>query len=313
MAARQCRRHVAVAAELEEVAQLLGLSVLLPLLLYYANTRWMPGNGRDLGLQWGVLYFSGQLALLFLLQFGLLWFLTARIVRNRCHELLLPVPPLPRLRWGIVLWIVSGILATGTAVALYNASHFDSGEGNSFVSIAVNEALCQKKLPIAVALVFLLMIMCAVRKGRQYEAYYGSLARTLLPVFALALILLNFCARPYLRMEEQRLLQRDTLLRFDPATGCQTALEGSAMQKLKAEKAAGGGKGGEEVRVGWNGGGRLRPVARAGCDEQRRTTRPRAQRSQSADKPCATFCPRPGAGRGYWPPDPMRATTINDL
>ena len=36
-------------------------------------------------------------------------------------------------------------------------------------------------------------------------------------------------------MVEQRLLQSDTLLRFDPATGCRTAVEGSAMQKLKAE------------------------------------------------------------------------------
>ncbi len=39
----------------------------------------------------------------------------------------------------------------------------------------------------------------------------------------------------------------------------------------------------------------MRPVARA---------RPRAQRTQSAYKPNATLRPRPGAGRGYLPPDP---------
>jgi hypothetical protein len=72
------------------------------------------------------------------------------------------------------------------------------------------------------------------KSGQTCAAYFGSLARTLIPVLALALILVNVCSRPYLRWSEQRWLARDTLLAIDTGGGF-TAVESRVTQRLQSE------------------------------------------------------------------------------
>ena len=66
------------------------------------------------------------------------------------------------------------------------------------------------------------------------DTCYGSLARTLIPVVALTLILVSVCSRPYLRLEERRLLQNDSVMGVDRNGGF-TAVESRLTQRLKSE------------------------------------------------------------------------------
>lgn len=207
-----------------EVARLMGLGVLLPLLLYYGVTRWIPSAGRDLNLSFGMVPLEAQLVALLLVMLGTLSGLAARLVRRRCRELLLLVPPPVHGFWIVTRGVaLSGLGFLAVAGGAWN---FKEGEWERillglFIVLLVLTELVRR-------------IVRDVKHGRSCAAYYGSLARTLLPVVAIALILVNISSRPYLRMAERRLLAADTLMCLDPNGGF-TAIESRLTHRLTAE------------------------------------------------------------------------------
>ena len=98
--------------------------------------------------------------------------------------------------------------------------------------------------PVFLALVALwgiLMLVAAVvrvmarrREHGDYRLFRAIMLRSLIPVYALALILVSLTARPYLRFEERRWVAQDTLVNLPPGGGF-TALETRLTERLKAE------------------------------------------------------------------------------
>ena len=239
--------------EASEVVRVLSLGVLLPLLLFYLFTRWLPWNGRDLSLSYGWPQFLVQLLTLFLVMMGMTLGLAGRTVRRRCRELLLPVAPASRTFWRVAGWSLIGILVSVllSLLCLF-VSLWIAGALNEHPWMGTQDPKTQVvvfwylALPANVLLLFVAVaigygIVRDVRFGRSCAAYYGSLARTLIPVVALALILVSVCSRPYLRMEERRLLRSDRVMRIDPNGGF-TVVESRVTQRLKAEIQQAAGK-----------------------------------------------------------------------
>jgi len=146
---------------------------------------------------------------------------------SRSVELQLPVPPVSHQGWRIfgvsllvllalpgflpATWLTSGVIEPGLLFWVF------------------------------VGLVLLtLLVWCAyvtmrgAKHGRACVAYYGTLARTMIPVLALALILVNVCSRPYLRWSERRWLATDTVMGVDPSGGF-TRVETRVTERLKTE------------------------------------------------------------------------------
>jgi len=222
--------------EASEVARLLAYGVLLPLLGYYLVTRWLPWGPRELGLGYGGEVLLASLLTLLFVMMGITVTLAGRLVRRRCQELQLPVAPPPHRFWKIAAWSLIGILAVPGFLPATTICWI--GEWPFMQSL--DRLHFFWGLFVALALLTLLIrVVCGiasdVRFGRRCAAYYGSLARTLIPVVALALILVNICSRPYLRMEERRLVKSDTLMCSDLAAGGFTGLESRLVQRLKAE------------------------------------------------------------------------------
>jgi hypothetical protein len=223
-----------------ETARLLAWGVLLPLAVFYAVTRGLPWSGRNMSLLYGLPTLTAQALALLFAMLGILGMTSARRVRRRCAELQLPVPPSRQSGWN---WVLGGLFTIVAIPALTGGAWFKPEERNF-------DVLSLGLLGLLLLLLLALLVRWIVREiqyGRTCAAYYGSLARTLLPVFALALILVNVCSRPYLRFEERRLLRIDTLMRPDPNGGF-TSIESRVTQRLKAEleKAAEGlGKAGD--------------------------------------------------------------------
>ena len=69
-----------------------------------------------------------------------------------------------------------------------------------------------------------------------YGLYYGTLARSLMPVYACAVILIGVIGLPWLQKEESALLKQDPL--FDSNPHGFTVLEGNLTKRLQSELAA---------------------------------------------------------------------------
>lgn len=70
---------------------------------------------------------------------------------------------------------------------------------------------------------------------RRFGLYYGSTARTLIPFLAMGVILLSLLAKPYLNLNERKLLRSDSLLRIDNAAGGFTSVESQVTHRLTTE------------------------------------------------------------------------------
>ncbi len=207
-----------------DILRILGLGVLAPILLYYGISRWLPWTARDFSLLFGFPQFIAQyLGVLCAILMGTIM-LADNCVRRRCRELLLPVAP-PTRNLYIIGWVIVGVLL---ALGMLPQSWLD-------LEVSYVKSIC-----MVVGVWLLLMVLAGivhyvfleVRYGRKCAAYYGSLARTLIPVVALTLIIVNISSRPYLRISERKLLAKDTVMRVD---GGFTAIESRVTQRLKSE------------------------------------------------------------------------------
>lgn len=209
-----------------DVLRIIGFGVLLPLLLYYVITRWLPWGGRNLSVVYGFPHFLAQYLAVFNAIVMGTTALADNCVRRRCRELLLPVAPPTRAFW-FVGWGTVGVLAL---LGLLPDTWLDPERFYVKPLCAVTAAI----LVLLVVANLVYSVVCDVRFGKSCAAYYGSLARTLIPVIALTLILVSVCSRPYLRMEERRLLQNDSVMGVDRNGGF-TAVESRLTQRLKSE------------------------------------------------------------------------------
>lgn len=218
-----------------ELARLLAVGVLLPLLGYYLVTRWWPWAAREeMNVGLGIVPFVMQLHAVLFAMIGLTLVLARRRVRRRCRQLQLPVPPPSHRLWALAGW---GLVVLLTLPGLW--------PGHVWVSLWAREACSWVCGAVVLALVLGSLgyaISRDVRFGRSCAAYYGSLMRTVIPVIALALILVNLCSRPYLRHAERRWLAQDTVTALDSSGGGLTVIESRLTQRLKAEIQQAAGK-----------------------------------------------------------------------
>ena len=68
--------------------------------------------------------------------------------------------------------------------------------------------------------------------GKQYALYYGALAKTLIPIFALAMIFMTLIIIPYLDWREADLISKDKVM-YGQAKSF-THVEYQVVQRLKA-------------------------------------------------------------------------------
>lgn len=210
-----------------EILRILGFGVLMPILLYYVITRWLPWTERDLSLPYCGLQLIAQYITVFFAIIMGTSMLSDKCVRRRCRELLLPMAPYMR-NFYFIGWSAVGVLLV---LSLMPQAWLDPEL--SYVKILWVITGVALSLLIIADLIYSIFI--DMRYGRKYAAYYGSLARTLIPIIAMTLILVNVCSGPYLRMAERQLLAKDTLMRVDSKGGGFTVLESRVTQRLKTQ------------------------------------------------------------------------------
>ena len=181
--------------------RMLACGVLLPLGLFCLYTRWSGFACREYGLGCLLPRFVLELLLLGLTMFLLSRSLATRVIRTRCESLRIPVPPLEPWR---------GRVVSVTMVLLWVGCFVVRGENRSGRALFVVGILCSLAALLTIWFVAGAVVWGIGRKG--YGLYYGSLARSLIPVFAGAILLIGGLAHPYLRRGELRLLHTECSL-----------------------------------------------------------------------------------------------------
>jgi len=182
------------------IARVLWWGVAVPLLVFWIYSRLPIIGGREYG--WGFLWwrFGVELLLLGLL---LLWLparMINRYVRRRCDDLDIPMPPAReeaavsrKLRGavlGAIVLVMVMVLLPAAATPLFL----------KFIGVI-----------FAVVLV-VLGARSAAAKRRDFGLYFGTLARSMAPLYAFAIILLTLTAQPWLLYQEASWLRRDTVM-----------------------------------------------------------------------------------------------------
>ncbi|MHB0937401.1 MAG: hypothetical protein ACYDCO_09035 [Armatimonadota bacterium] len=223
-----------------ESARIVLLGLVLPLAVYVLYSR-LPIGGREYGLYTNWPRFLAEMVVML----GLLLYLPERLmrtaIRRRCYELDIPLPKpgMPLITLALLTAVISGAAIVGFNIMLgiSTGSELDRMFGRFAGSLVAFLVLL---LAICIAvLVTLLLVRAAVRywrtrRGGDFALYRGTLARSLIPLYAAAVILLGGLAQPLLLREEACWLRQDHSL-YPTLQYAEYPLAPGTVEKMKAQ------------------------------------------------------------------------------
>jgi hypothetical protein len=197
------------------------LGVVLPFAVFLAWTRWLPFSGQAYSFKYAGHRVTAEFVALLVTLLVLPSWLALRAFRRRCAELELPLPP--RLHWAIRgLFPLAGLLLVAVFLVPPGAS------------IVRASAVVAAASGGVVALAVLGIVALSLFVARQHGRTVGTLSRSLIPVFAVAILLLSAGAMPLLRLRERQLLGADTILGVTGSPGF-SQIENQLTTRLRQE------------------------------------------------------------------------------
>lgn len=196
------------------IMRALLLGILLPLLIYWCYSRLPVIGGREYG--WLSSMQPRFIAELLILGFLLLWLpaqLLRKGIRQRCEDLGLVVP---NKKEELIIRIMHTVIVTVCLLTL-TISSFPVFLTPSLITIGGYLPANSLPSPIIITGVILIIGLCIVairythKKRQLYGLYYGTVARSLAPVYAFSMLLLSLTAQPWLLYNEVHWVQQDTL------------------------------------------------------------------------------------------------------
>ncbi|MHB9057140.1 MAG: hypothetical protein ACYC2P_13500 [Paludibacteraceae bacterium] len=207
------------------VIKIIGISIILPYVLYCLYSKIEILSGYNLSLATNSLHYALQSWFLYVLMITVMVVLSKKYVVTRCKELNVEIPPginkYPKILWLIAL----GWFALGMFIPIYMVT------GNlskiiSFVNVAAHVVISVVIIWYALYLIWILLF-----SKKEYWFYYGALAKIMILNFALAVIVLSFIFRPLLNMQEAYFIKKDQIM-FG-STGILTKAEEKLTMELK--------------------------------------------------------------------------------
>ena len=215
----------------------LGLGVLVPVAAYFLLSRYSPVALRQYAIRNAWPFFAAEMVVLTVLILGVPSVVAWRAIRERCRALGLEHGG-RRFRF---VRLLTPLLAGATVLGVVVVCVATERTGNpplpavAVLLVAALVVLVSAALP---ALRALGLLPGTLATGFRT----GTVARSLIPVFASAIILFSLLTRPYLDHRETWLVQNDPLMRMDAGKPGFTAVEvrvTERLQKAVAEAAKG--------------------------------------------------------------------------
>lgn len=207
-------------------ARFLGYGVLLPLGVFAAVVLWVPISGQCYSARAGLHKVLAELLLLATAILVVPACLAVRSARRRCRDLGID-GGVTASRWGLV-----PLLAASVAVAaVWWIPARASGPSTVGLAVVAGAALV---LVLTAAVAALRLLLAPRAAGLSC----GTVARSLIPIFAAAVILLSAIGRPALRQAERVNLAADTLMLTPPGEVGFSPVENRLTERLQKAVAA---------------------------------------------------------------------------
>lgn len=202
--------------------RILILGVGLPLAVFYVVTRYLPGSGHAYSVRVAGHRLVAEFGLLALALLTLPVLLTTAHVNRRCRALGVSVA---RWRARYPAW-ACGIAAVLVLLAAWFLPLDGRGRHLQVAWLGLGLAA------LALVLVILLGLAQGLGGAREHGRYYALLFRTLVPMLALAIIVLGLTARPALHRAEEAWISRDTMIQVGDSVGF-SRIETDLVQRLR--------------------------------------------------------------------------------
>jgi hypothetical protein len=218
---------------LGQTLHILGYGVVLPLFAYFAWTRLPLLSGRELSLRLVLPLAATQAVVLVAGMAGLIVTLSLRVIRARCETLQVAIPPPGRGHRLLRGLAVAGGLIVALAQSLRWLSPTESDLGLS-QQIAGS---CLLTLAGVAGLAAVIVLCRYLFGSARFGLYRGTVARSLIPHLALAIVLVTLLSSPYLRTEETHLVRTDPLMAPSSTTVSAgfTSIESRVVERLRTE------------------------------------------------------------------------------
>lgn len=213
-----------------KTVRILGYGVLLPLAVFAGVVLWVPISGQCYSVHAGMHKVLAEFLLLAIAILLVPTWLAVREARRRCRDLGIPCG-----RSNAALGLTPLLLCALVLAAAWWVPVRPGGPSEAGVTIAALTVVALVVTALTAALFLLLA-------NQRHGLYCGTVARSLIPVFAAAVILLGVIGRPWLLRAEKTYIAADRILMTAPGEVGFSRIENditARLQKAVADAAAG--------------------------------------------------------------------------
>lgn len=206
--------------------KMVGLGVILPIIIYVAYTRWSGLSSYEFSLSFEMPRWMTELLLFSVTFLSVSINLIGSYFSKRCRSLGIPTvrvihPVMSKIFWGIlsIAWILcltkNGLFGEKQATVIY------------------------LPLGLFVTLVFIVLVLFSMRKAwkakQEYALFYSSVSKSLVPFYAIAIVVLGGVCLPYVQKKESDYLREDKIIFGESDDIYFSSLEFKLTQRLKKE------------------------------------------------------------------------------
>jgi hypothetical protein len=205
---RTRQKALLLAPPLKLVGKVFLMGIIVPFITYILISISGIIGGHEYNLLYNSISLGAQFIILLTIILATIFILIRKHVHQRCIELDIPCPKIKKSKtWriiAIVTLLLLAILACGPLKI--------SDPTGPFQLPQIIIALIAVVLLVLYIVILIAEYFSAIFSGKKYALYYGALAKTLTPIFALVMIFMTLLIIPYLNMREADLISKDKVI-----------------------------------------------------------------------------------------------------
>ncbi|MBU8901789.1 MAG: hypothetical protein KOO69_03535, partial [Victivallales bacterium] len=230
---RSKQKALLLTPPLRLVGNVFLLGIILPLTVYVLISILGIVGGHEYNIASNAIALGAQFIILLTLIPAVIFILIRKHINQRCLELDIVCPEIKKSKARRVIVIISFLFFAILAMSPLRYSPLSLLVSPSSFTLPLKIiGLIAAAILVSYVIILFIKYFTTIFSGKQYALYYGALAKTLVPIFALAMIFMTLIVIPYLEWREADLISKDKVIYGQSRSF--THAEDQVTQRLKA-------------------------------------------------------------------------------